>query len=274
MKKENLKLVYDEDFKTDLKFGEWKRENNPYADVWRPFEAVTDARNKNATKKCFLTPDNRVVKDGEMVMYATDNGDMYHGIELRTKQYYHYGYFEVEAKLNSSRGICPAFWFVSSRRSPSRMEYEIDGFECFGETPDMIKVTPLAHNYKGNKYNGTEWDFKCKRLVEKDHDFPGSFYKGDWGSDFHKFAVDWKPDLVTWYIDDVPVFEMKPSESFDGNILFNEQMIVILTVYSGVDVCNPKTGLPDETTDWENGASMTIKSIKFYEYELTADFFK
>ena len=269
MDMENLKLIYEENFDTDISFGGWNTEENPYKEVWVPFEAVTDARNPNSAKKCLLTPDNCEVKDGTLIMRATDDGEIYKGIELRTKQYYHYGYFEVEAKLKSSRGICPAFWFVSSRKSPSRMEYEVDGFECFGERPDIIKVTPLAHNYKGDKYNRTDWDFKCNRLVDADGDSKGSFFVGDWGAEFHKFGVDWQPDLITWYIDGQPVFEMKPSESFDGTIVYNEPMIVILTVYSGVDVCSPKTWLPDQTTDWETGAEMTIKSIKFYEYKLT-----
>jgi beta-glucanase (GH16 family) len=269
-----LKLIYEENFGTDLSFGGWKIENNPYTEVWEPFESFTPSRNENSTKKCHLTPDNCEVKDGQLIMRATDGGEMYKGIELRTKQYYHYGYFEIEAKVNSSRGICPAFWFVSSRKSPSRMEYEIDGFECFGERPNVVKTTPLAHNYKGEKYNGTDWDFKCTRLIDEDGDSERSFFVGNWGEDFHKFGVDWQPDLITWYIDGTPVYEMKPSESFDGKNVFNEPMIVILTVYSGVDVANPRTGLPDETTDWENGAAMSIKTIKFYEYKLTESSFK
>ena len=59
-------------------------------------------------------------------MFATEQDDGYHGVELRTNKYYSYGYFEIDAKINASRGICPAFWLVGNRDSASKIEYEID----------------------------------------------------------------------------------------------------------------------------------------------------
>ena len=41
-------------------------------------------------------------------------------------------------------------------------------------------------------------------------------------------------------------------------------MQVILTMYSGNDVCTPFTGVPDSTTDWK-GNNFTIDHIRLYQ---------
>ena len=127
----------------------------------------------------------------------------------------------------------------------------------------------MAHTYPNGEYTGTQWRFVYHRLSTEKSPVEGncSFFGADWGNEFHKFAFDWQPDSLTWYIDDKPVLFVKPSAGEDGKFLFDEPMIAIMTVYSGVDVCSPKTGLPDQTTDWENGNSMTVRSIKFYKYK-------
>ncbi len=275
---EKFNLIYEENFEEALGKGEWKNKKHHYSDVWYPFDAKTSARNPNSDgRERYLTGENAYVENGEMIFLAEDRGDAYYGVELRTNKYYKYGYFEIDAKIQSSRGICPAFWLVGSRQSDSEIEYELDVFECFGGTPDVIKVTPLAHNYPNREYKGTESRFVGERLVDVDVPeveesvpfFKGnnSFYRGNWGDDYHKIAIDWRPNDVTWYIDDTPVFHLTPSNYADGKYIFNEPMVVILTNYSGVDVCSPRTGLPDETTDWENGNKMFVRSIKFYEYK-------
>lgn len=34
MDMENLKLIYEENFDTDISFGGWNTEENPYKEVW------------------------------------------------------------------------------------------------------------------------------------------------------------------------------------------------------------------------------------------------
>lgn len=207
-------------------------------------------------------------------MFATEQDDGYHGVELRTNKYYSYGYFEIDAKINASRGICPAFWLVGNRDSASKIEYEIDGFECFGETPDVIKYTLLAHSYPNGSHMPkaeTAHRFECYERLTEDlspmaaHD---SFLRGKWSEEFHKFAVDWKPGQITWLVDGKPMYRVDTSQSLEGRYPFDEPLQVILTIYSGIDVCSPRTGIPDETTDWKTGNSLVIRSIRFYEYDI------
>ena len=91
-------------------------------------------------------------------------------------------------------------------------------------------------------------------------------FKGNWGEEFHTFGMDWQKDSLTWYIDGKPVLTSNPSEVCDGKYIFNEPMFVVLTCYSGRDVCTPLTGLPDETTDWENGSHIEIDYLKVWQY--------
>ena len=267
-----MKLVYEEHFKTKLNIGEWRNTDHPYKKVWGGVETKTSARNPRSTVDCYLTTDNIKVGSEGLVLCATQRENAFCGVEIRTNEYYSYGYFEIEAKVNTSKGICPAFWLTGSRDSKSKIEYEIDVFECFGSTPDIIKFSNFAHLYpNGSKMPklATIHKFDCfERLDEsltpvEPHD---SFFRGNWGDGFHKFALDWREDSITWLVDGKPMYRLDTARSQGGKYPFDEPLKVILTVYSGVDVCSPRTGLPDDTTDWEKGCSMTVKSVHFYQY--------
>ena len=278
-----MKLVFDENFDTELKEGEW--ENSVYTERFYPetikFGVGKDLDGNECDKPSALVDTNISAKDGKLILTAKGkDDDTYTGSELRTKQFFNYGYFEIKAKINTSKGICPAFWLLGSRDSASKIEYEVDIFECFGRMPNIIKNTLLAHNYpygsKGGN-QGSEHRFIYKRLdeepfPEKDmvktfaDNFNYTFFKGNWGEEFHTFGLDWKPDSITWYIDGKPMLTSTPSEVFDGKYIYDEPMFVILTCYSGRDVCSPLTGFPDETTDWENGNRIEIDYLKVWQY--------
>lgn len=271
--RDNLKLIYEENFETDLELGDWYKADHPYKKIWAPLDVQIGPADEYGEKNCILTPTNAFVKDGRLTLLATECEDAYHGVELRTHNFYSYGYFEIDAKINASRGICPAFWLLGSRDAASKIEYEIDGFECFGDTPDIIKYTLLAHNYPNGptSYAGTTYAFEHFERLTDDLSpvaYANSYFSGPWNKDFHKFAVDWKPGMITWLVDGKPLYRVDTAKSLNGKYPYNEPLKVILTIYSGRNVCFPKTGLPDETTDWENGNSFVIKSIKFYEYDI------
>lgn len=264
-----LALAFSEDFSYDFT-GAINNNASPYKSDW--------------TQTYFTDLDNTTtsVKNGSLILkgesYTDENGETaYRGGEVNTKEYYSYGYYEIKAKVNSSTGICPAFWLCGSRDSASKIEYEIDVFECFGKTPDIIKGTLLAHNYPNGSTDGkesSEHNFIYNRLSgdlapinNYTDNFNNTFFKGDWGNDFHTYGLDLKPDSITWYIDGKAVLTAKPSEVCGGKYIFNEPMRVRLTCYAGRDVNSPMTGLPDETTDWENGNSLVVDYLKIYQYK-------
>lgn len=279
----DMKLVFEENFDTELKDGEWS--NSVYTERFYPeihsFGYCKDINGNIADKPAALVDTNISAKNSMLILTGKGkNDDTYTGSELRTKEFFSYGYFEIKAKLNTSKGICPAFWLLGSRDSASKIEYEIDVFECFGRMPGIIKNTLLAHNYPygsqgGNQ--GSEHRFVYNRIEKEPFpaddmvkifadNFNYTFFKGDWGEKFHTFGLDWKPNLITWYIDGKPMLTSNTSEVFDGKYKYNEPMRVILTCYAGRDVCTPMTGFPDETTDWENGNKMEVDYLKVWQY--------
>ncbi len=279
----NMKLVFEENFDVELQEGHWTE--SVYTERFIPelweFGYCASVDGVKADKPSVLVDSNISVKDGKLILRGKGkNDEIYTGSEIRTKEFFHYGYFEIKAKINTSKGICPAFWLLGSRDSESKIEYEVDIFECFGRMPGIIKGTLLAHNYpKGSQggNHGSEHRFPYRRMVkepfpEKDmvkifsDNHNKTFFAGNWGDEYHTFGLDWQKDSITWYVDGEPTLSAVPSEACEGQYIYNEPMRVILTCYAGRDVCMPLTGFPDETTDWEHGNYMEVDYLKVWQY--------
>lgn len=258
-----LSLAFSEDFSTDFT-GAIDNYNN---------EATASYRD-NWTQTYYTDLSNTTTKaeNGNLVLYgesytAEDGSTAYRGGEVNTANYYNYGYFEIRAKVNASNGICPAFWLCGSRDSDSKIEYEIDVFECFGKEPNYLKSTLLAHNYpngstgeKGTTETGFTYEQLTEIVAEKGQTY---FYnENGWGDEYHTFGLDWQYDSITWYIDGKAVLRATPSNAANGQYVYNEPMRVRLTCYAG----RALGGTIDETTDWENGNSLIVDYLKIYQY--------
>lgn len=94
-----------------------------------------------------------------------------------------YGYFEIRARVPKGQGLWPAFWLLHTGPLPWN---ELDVFEFLGHNPNKVYL-----------YN--HW-----RDAGNNHQsLPKSYTGLDFSQDFHTFALDWKPDSLTWYIDGV-----------------------------------------------------------------------
>ena len=117
-----------------------------------------------------------------------------------------YGRFEIRAKLPVGRGLWPAHWLYPQNRD-WRMEYlmsqavaegkerlipeerpwysEIDIMEYLGHEPNVLYGTLHYYSFDGKKqstsgkWTGTD----------------------DYSKDFHRYALEWEPDSIRWYID-------------------------------------------------------------------------
>ncbi len=67
---------------------------------------------------------------------------------------------------------------------------EIDIFEISGLRPNRVSMT----NHFGNR-NGNEKQTS------------GAFNGSDFSNNFHKFALEWDPKKIMWYVDEIKVFE-------------------------------------------------------------------
>lgn len=129
-----------------------------------------------------------------------------------------YGVFEARMKLPRGRGLWPAFWTLNTTGGQPP---EIDIMEFLGH--DVYKTYVVAHYRRDGKH--------MTRFREVPHAV-------DVTQDFHTFSVDWRPQTVTYYIDDVQVMQIPTPPDM------HRQMYMILNLAVG----GRWGGMPDAQT--------------------------
>ena len=82
---------------------------------------------------------------------------------------------------------------------------------------------------------------------------------GNFGSDFHTFSVEWKPDTIRWYVDNV-LFSTKTSANFNGNPWrFDRDFHILLNLAVGGD----SNGAPNTSTPFP--ATMEVDYVRAYQ---------
>lgn len=135
----------------------------------------------------YYAPDDVYIENGYLTLRSQDrwyDGHPYTSglVETRNRFSTAYGRIEVRAKLPVGQGMWPAHWTL-----PTSGDWppEIDITEVLGHQPTRVYMT---HHW-GSSSN-----------VER---HGGSFDGPDFSQDFHTFAIEWMPDSIHWYIDDV-----------------------------------------------------------------------
>jgi len=93
---------------------------------------------------------------------------------------FQYGYVEFRAKLPKGRGLWPALWLLPEGRG---WPPEIDVMEYIGSQPDRVYMT----NHPGDGSAATSF----------------AYVGPDFSQDWHTFALDWRPEGLTFYVDGV-----------------------------------------------------------------------
>ncbi|MER6418831.1 glycoside hydrolase family 16 protein [Streptomyces sp. NPDC001137] len=107
--------------------------------------------------------------------------------DARPRRTFTYGYFEAAIKIPPQAGMFPAFWLMpASRYTPP----ELDIMEFLGTTR---RVSMYTH-WRGR--DGAR------------HHVRGSYGPVDFSRRYHVFALLWKADELTWYVDGVPRFRV------------------------------------------------------------------
>ncbi|MDB5274426.1 MAG: Glucan endo,3-beta-D-glucosidase [Chitinophagaceae bacterium] len=136
------------------------------------------------------------------------------------KQHFTYGRMEARIKLPSTQGLWPAFWMMpeDSYYGSWPQSGEIDIMEEKGSDPTTDYGTihygtdaGAGHKYKGGTYSGSV----------------------DLSLDFHIYAVEWKPDTISWYIDDVNYYTVTKTDLGTSNWPFDKDFFIILNLAVG-----------------------------------------
>lgn len=168
-------------------------------------------------------PENVTVENGFLVITAREEsfeGSPYTSGRLITKDKFEqaYGRFEARMRLPWGQGLWPAFWMLGADIDENEWPGagEIDIMEYRGQEPSTI-----LGSVHGPGYSAGEAITKSYTL---DND------RFDTG--FHVFGVEWAPDYVNFYVDDVLYNQITP-EDVPGDWVFNKPFYILINVAVG-----------------------------------------
>jgi hypothetical protein len=107
-----------------------------------------------------------------------------------------YGYFEWDMRLNTAPGTWSGLWLLPA---DGGWPPEIDVMEAPRNGRYGRGHTNVAAHWR---QDGRHWSISARLPVDR---LLGQ--KTDLVGDFHKHAVEWRPDFTTWFIDDVEIFQ-------------------------------------------------------------------
>ena len=185
-------------------------------------------------------PQQVSVADGNLVISSADQPYAhlpYRSGQVMSVAQQQYGRFVIRADLPTSKGMWPAIWLL-----PDVDEYdwpsqgEIDIMENRGDEPSMTSsafhwgtVSPYQHWF----LFGEQQQFQAGQQVN---------YHGG----FHTYAVEWEPDQIRFFVDDVHHFTVfdAATNGFIGKQVAPMQLVINTAI--GGDFLED----PDHTTVW------------------------
>jgi beta-glucanase (GH16 family) len=183
-------------------------EGAPNSDIWS-FETGTgiDGWGNNELQYYTDRPENVTVQNGLLVITALKeeyNGASYTSARLLTKGKFKqaYGRFEARIKVPGGSGLWPAFWLLGEN-------FDVDGWPQCGEIDIMeyrrLEPTKVSGSIHGPGYSG---ETDPQGQVTKSYDLGNNRYDAG----FHVFGIEWGPEYINYYIDDVLYNQITPSD--------------------------------------------------------------
>lgn len=188
----------------------------------------------------YYSPQNVSVKADMLVLMSKN--EPYKGrnytsgaVHTQGKFDFLYGKAEIRAKLPAGQGVFPAFWMMADNQDTWLPE--IDILEMLGHKPNEIWMV-------------THWLDTNNTLKSTSSTFVGP----NFSEDFHLFSVEWTPNSITWFIDDVERFttrEFVPDEH--------------MYLYINTAIGGNWPGSPDHTSEFP--VKYEIDYVRVYQHE-------
>jgi beta-glucanase (GH16 family) len=118
-------------------------------------------------------------------------------VSYNNSQFYHYGYYEMYAKLPAGAGQFPAFWLWG--------EEKLDTNCLWYNEIDIMETTPDSCNL--NNVTTSNYREYCKSP-----EYPDKIavpHPCNYSDSFHWYGVEWDKNRITWYIDRIAVRQVK-----------------------------------------------------------------
>ena len=176
--------------------------------------------------------ENVKVENGYLLITAQKesyNGSSYTSARLTTKGIFDqaYGRFEARIRLPYGQGMWPAFWLLGANIDEVGWPQcgEIDIMEFRGQEPTKVLGTVHGPGYFG----GT--------AITKSY----SLLNNRFDTGFHIFGIEWGPNYINYYVDNVLYNQIKPAD-VTGEWVFDHPFYIIINLAVGGNfVGNPNS---------------------------------
>lgn len=197
-------------------------------------------------------PENIIVQNGYLIITAKQEnfeGSSYTSARILTKDKFEqrYGRFEARIRAPYGQGIWPAFWMLGANSDEVIWPEcgEIDIMEIRGQEPSILFGSVHGPGYSAGEAITKRYDLENDRF--------------DTG--FHIFGIEWAPDYVNYYVDDVLYNQITPEDLPNpDNWVFNQPFYLILNVAVGGSF----VGSPNEETVFPQ--TMLVDYVRAYKY--------
>ena len=197
-------------------------------------------------------PENIIVQNGYLIITAKQEnfeGSSYTSARILTKDKFEqrYGRFEARIRAPYGQGIWPAFWMLGANSDEVIWPEcgEIDIMEIRGQRPSILFGSLHGPGYSAGEAISKRYDLGNDRF--------------DTG--FHIFGIEWGPEYVNYYVDDVLYNRITPEDLPNpDNWVFNQPFYLILNVAVGGSF----VGSPNEETVFPQ--TMLVDYVRAYKF--------
>lgn len=210
-------MIWSDEFNgTELDTSSWNYELGdgcPYLCGWG-----------NAERQLYTT-ENHSFRNGHLVITARKDGNVYTSTRITTKnkQSFKYGRIETRAKLATGEGLWPAFWMLGQNIDSVRWPLcgEIDIMEYLGREPGEVFTS--LHTQAGHGDNAS---FKKTRFADIEQGF-------------HRYAVEWTAEQITFFVDDQLVYNFNPEDKSAAVWPYDQPFYILLNLAVGGNFGGP-----------------------------------
>ncbi len=195
-------------------------------------------------------PENVRVEDGMLQITAREesfNGSSYTSARILTRGKFEttFGRFEASIQLPWGAGIWPAFWLLGDDSDGTKIWPEIgeiDIMEYRGQEPAIVHGSVHGPGYSAGN------------AVTRRYQLPS----GRFDTDFYLFAIEWSPNSIKFFVDDVMYNEITPDDT-NGEWVFNDNSFYIIL---NVAVGGTFVGPPNSSTRFPQ--TMYVDYVRVY----------
>ncbi|XLS30808.1 family 16 glycosylhydrolase [Flavobacteriaceae bacterium M23B6Z8] len=226
-------------------------EGAPNSQIWN-FDIGTGENGWGNQELQYYTDrtENVTVENGYLLITARQEsfeGSSYTSARLLTKGKFEqrYGRFEARMRLPFGQGMWPAFWMLGDDNGGTEVWPnigEIDIMEYRGQNPSIILGSVHGPGYSAGNAISKSYTLSNDRF--------------DTG--FHIFGIEWGPNYVNYYVDDVLYNRITPAD-VPGEWVFDRPFYILINLAVG----GTFVGSPNAETKFPQ--TMLVDYVRVYQ---------